>query len=202
MPLPVADTFERSHIDILTTLPTTKEGYTHILLIVDSFSRWSEAFPLKTQEAQEIANILYNEIFTRYGAPTSLVTNRGANFVSKLIQAICELFQVTKQQTSSYPESNSTCERLNSAIAQTLRTYCDKNQLNWAKLLPSIMMAIRMSPNTESTGFSPYHMVFGKEMNIPFDISILPKENMSKSAKEHLQELIDHLKVNKYLDKT
>ena len=72
--------------------------------------------------------------------------------------------------------SNSTCERLNSTIGQTLRTYCDQNQMNWADLLPSVMMAIRMSPNNESTGFSPYHMVFGKEMNVPFDISMLPKE--------------------------
>ncbi|CAC5373752.1 unnamed protein product [Mytilus coruscus] len=67
--------------------------------------------------------------------------------------------------------------------------------MNWADLIPSVMMAIRMSPNTESTGFSPYHMVFGKEMNIPFDISVLPKDNMSKSAKEHLHQLIDHLKI-------
>lgn len=39
MPIPVADTFERWHMDILTSLPMTKEGHKHILLIVDSFSR-------------------------------------------------------------------------------------------------------------------------------------------------------------------
>ncbi|CAC5417671.1 unnamed protein product [Mytilus coruscus] len=86
---------------------------------------------------------------------------------------------------------------MNSTIGQILRTYCDQNQMNWADLIPSVMMAIRMSPNTESTGFSPYHMIFGKEMNIPFDISMLPKDNMSKSAKEHLHQLIDHLKIVK-----
>lgn len=51
MPLPIAETFERWHMDILTGLPKTPEGYQHILLVVDSFSRWSEAFPLRTQEA-------------------------------------------------------------------------------------------------------------------------------------------------------
>ncbi|CAG2200816.1 unnamed protein product [Mytilus edulis] len=198
MPLPVTDTFDRWHMDILTTLPTTKENYKHILLIVDSFSKWSEAFPLKTQEATEIAHILYNQVFTRFGCPASLTSDRGQNFCSKLIQALCELFQVTRHHTSSYhPQSNSTCERMNSTIGQILRTYCDQNQMNWADLIPSVMMAIRMSPNTESTGFSPYHMVFGKEMNIPFDISVLPKDNMSKSAKEHLHQLIDHLKIVK-----
>jgi hypothetical protein len=44
----------------------TKEGYQYILLVTDSFSHWAEAFPLKTQEAQEIADILYSEIFTRF----------------------------------------------------------------------------------------------------------------------------------------
>jgi hypothetical protein len=45
-------------MDILAGLPKTKEGYQYILLVTDSFSHWAEAFPLKTQEAQEIADIL------------------------------------------------------------------------------------------------------------------------------------------------
>jgi hypothetical protein len=49
-------------MDILAGLPKTKEGYQYILLVTDSFSHWAEAFPLKTQEAQEIADILYSEI--------------------------------------------------------------------------------------------------------------------------------------------
>jgi hypothetical protein len=43
-------------MDILAGLPKTKEGYQYILLVTDSFSHWAEAFPLKTQEAQEIAD--------------------------------------------------------------------------------------------------------------------------------------------------
>jgi hypothetical protein len=48
---PLSDT-----MDILAGLPKTKEGYQYILLVTDSFSHWAEAFPLKTQEAQEIAD--------------------------------------------------------------------------------------------------------------------------------------------------
>jgi hypothetical protein len=50
-------------MDILAGLPKTKEGYQYILLVTDSFSHWAEAFPLKTQEAQEIADIFYSEFF-------------------------------------------------------------------------------------------------------------------------------------------
>jgi hypothetical protein len=52
--MPIADSFERWHIDILE-LTQTKEGYRYVLLVVDSFSRWSEAFALKSQDAASIA---------------------------------------------------------------------------------------------------------------------------------------------------
>ena len=65
----VGSRFSRVHIDILCSLPKTKEGYQCILLIVDSFTKWTECFPLETQEATVIADISYNEFITRYGAP-------------------------------------------------------------------------------------------------------------------------------------
>lgn len=48
-PLPVEDTMSRIHIDILGPLPKTKQGHQYVLLIIDSFSKWPEAFPLVTQ---------------------------------------------------------------------------------------------------------------------------------------------------------
>ena len=102
-PLPIGEVFSRLHIDILGPLKTSPAGYKYVLLIVDSFSKWCEAFPLKTQDADEVARILYSEIICRYGAPSSLLSDRGAQFMSKLIQQLCNIFQITKVQTSSYP---------------------------------------------------------------------------------------------------
>lgn len=96
----------------------------------------------------EIANILYNEIFTRYGAPHVLVSDRGQNFMSKLVKALCKLFKVKRVHISSYhPQTNSTCERRNSTIVQTMRSYINKDQTNWPSLLP-IMIAFRAVPCT------------------------------------------------------
>ena len=191
--LPIVDTFARWHMDILSLTPTP-DGYSSVLLVVDSFSRWCESFPLKSQEASEVAKVLYNEIITRYGAPHELVSDRGQNFMSKLISAICEIFQVTRMFTSSYhPQSNSVCERYNSTIAQTLRAYCNESHSNWPDLLPSVMMAFRMSPATQSTGFSPYHMLFAKDMRIPFDTNMLPKVTLPAQTKQYIQELLAKL---------
>ena len=46
-PMPVHDAFHRWHMHILERLPTTKEGYKYILLMVDSLSHWPEAIPIE-----------------------------------------------------------------------------------------------------------------------------------------------------------
>ena len=93
-------------------------------------THWSEALPMKTQGATEVAylHVLYKEIFTRYGAPITLVRDRGQNFISKVVQASCKIYQVTRHVASSYhPHSNVACERMNSTLALSLRAYCQEN---------------------------------------------------------------------------
>ena len=196
-PLPVEETFSRVHIDILCSLPKTKEGFQYILVIVDSFSKWCESFPMQTQEATEVALILYNEIFTRFGAPRCIVSDRGRQFMSKLVKALCEMFRVTRHYTSSYhPQTNATVERVNSTLSQTLRAYVRKDQSNWPSLLPSIMMAFRSTPCTESHQFTPYHLLFGKEMNLPIDTTLIPKPTLGQNAKQYFDQLLEKLKVS------
>ena len=194
---PVQDTFSRLYVDIFGPLPTTKEGYKYILFVIDSFSGWPEAFPMSCTTGTAIAKTLYNEVFARYGAPYSLVSDRGQNFLSKVVTELCEFFQVEKSATSSFhPMSNGTVERRNSTIAQILRAFINKDQTNWAELLPSALMTMRASPSYTSD-FSPHHILFGKEMPLPFDNSLIPKKNINKEASDYIAETMKHLKVVK-----
>lgn len=196
-PLPIAKRFERWHIDILGPLFKTKEGgFEYILLCVDAGTRWVEAFPLKSQTAVETARVLYKEIFTRYGAPKVLFSDRGRNFMSKLVNALCELFDIKQHHTSAYhPNTNGLVERQNSTVASSLRTYCSDAQEKWTEVLPGVLMGHRKSPSSHSTEYSPYYLLFGEEMRMPFDVSIEPKDNLNRDAKDHINELIDQLKV-------
>ena len=122
-PLPVpSQPFSRLHMDILGPLTTSSEKHKYILLVNCAFTGWFECFPLKTQESAVIAQVLYSEIFCRYGSPDVLISDRGKNFMSKLVAALCELFQVTRHHTLSFhPESISVVERTNSTLAQAIR---------------------------------------------------------------------------------
>ena len=194
-PIPPADVLSRVHIDILGPVTKTKEGYRYILLIVDSFTKWCEAFPMKTMEATEVADILYRDFITRFGAPEILVSDQGRNFIGKLIQNLCKIFQITKVQTSSYhPQSNATCERMNKVIAHGIKHHIDETQSNWPMLLPGIMMAYRTTPATESHQYSPYYLLFGRECRMPLDIALMPRTG-NKNVDSYLQEMIENKEV-------
>ena len=197
-PLPVADLFSRWHIDIFSGLPTTKDKYKHILVVVDSYSKWMEAHPLRSQEATEVAAVLYREVITRYGAPRTLISDRGQTFMSKFTAAMCELFQITRHYVSAYhPATNSVVERANSIILQGFRMYCKDQQDDWPEILPSIMMANRMTPCTQASQVSPFFLLFGRDMHIPIDTALLPKDNLSQNHKVHLNNVLKQLETTR-----
>ena len=172
-PMPTEPLFNRWNMDFIGPLGTAQDGSKYILLVVESFSRWCKAFTLISADATTVAKVLYFEIFTRYGAPCSLVSDRGQQFMSKLVDSLCAMFSVKRKRTSSYhPATNATCERMNSFILSSLRTYVRQDQLDWPTLIPGIMMAYRHTPATNSTEFSPFYLLFNQHMKTPLDTEI------------------------------
>lgn len=56
-------------------------------------------------------------------------------------------------------------------------------------------MAYRKSPSMHYTEHSPYHLVFGEEMRLPYDVSLQPKDSLPREAQENIQEVLQQLKV-------
>ena len=65
------------------------------LFITDLFTKWTEAFPLKVTDSETLAKILVNEVICRYGVPSSLHSDQGANLTSKLISSLCDTLGIT-----------------------------------------------------------------------------------------------------------
>ena len=84
---------------------------------------------------------------------------------------------------------------MNSVILQSLRLYCTGQQDDWPELLPSIMMAYRMTPATQSTQHSPFFLLFGREMRLPIDTSLTPKSTLSANFKTHLSNVLQNLEI-------
>ena len=105
---------EQVHIDIMGPLVETQKGNKYILVIVDQFTKWVEAFPLKNKLAETVAGVVVREFVARFGCPLGIHTDQGRNFESELFKEMCEFFEIGKTRTTSYrPSANGQVERYN-----------------------------------------------------------------------------------------
>jgi len=80
VPIPIPSRrFSHIHADLVGPLPVSKEGFTHILTIIDRSTPWLEAVPLQSTMAVSCADAVTAVWVSRFGAPDHLTTNREAN---------------------------------------------------------------------------------------------------------------------------
>ncbi|KAI3352053.1 hypothetical protein L3Q82_020864 [Scortum barcoo] len=70
---------ERVAVDILGPFPATERGNRYILVAMDYFTKWPEAYAVPDQSAATTAEHLVNEMFCRFGVPkkNSIATKGG-----------------------------------------------------------------------------------------------------------------------------
>ena len=72
--------------------------------------------------------------------------------------------------TSPYhPQTDGLVERFNQTLKEMLRKTASEEGKDWDKLLPYVLFAYREVPQ-ESTGFSPFELVYGREVRGPLDV--------------------------------
>ena len=101
VPIPVAGPFDKVGVDVLQ-LPRSYDGNQYAVVFVDNLTKWPEVFPTKDQTALTIARLLVEKIISRLGVLSDLVSDRGANFLSHLLQEVCGLMGIHKMNTTAY----------------------------------------------------------------------------------------------------
>ena len=179
----VGEPFTFWAIDYMGPLPETARGNRHILVMMDHFSKWCEAFPTKDQKASTVANILLHKVFSRFGPPTVLHSDQGANFESNLMHELCDLMGIAKTRTSAYhPQCDGQVERQNRTLQDMLSKFVSNHADDWDQWLDPVVFAYNTSRH-DSTGYSPYEMIFGRTPRMPFELEIgMPLSNPAQNT--------------------
>ena len=104
-------------MDVLGPLPMTARGNQYILVMSDHFTKWVEAVPMPNQRAETVAKAFVDEVVTRHGVPTKLLTDQGRNFEADRMKQVLSLLGVQKLRTSPYlPQTDGQVERMNRTL--------------------------------------------------------------------------------------
>ena len=58
--------------------------YKYLLVMIDTFTGWTEGFPTRTERAEQVVKKLLHEITPRFGLPRSLQSDNRTSFISKV----------------------------------------------------------------------------------------------------------------------
>ena len=122
-PIKMPFNFPRALIAMdIAYLPWTSNGYRYVLIIVDLFSKFMEAIPMKNQESATIAEALQYGWFHRYGYPLALLSDQCPNVDGTVIRELCGKYGIRKLHSSAYhPEGDGEAEMTIQSFKQTMR---------------------------------------------------------------------------------
>jgi transposase InsO family protein len=157
--------------DLLGPLPDNKKRYTMIFVVIDKFTGWAEAVPLKTTTSAVIARTLLDTWISRNGLPNQCHSDRGPQFTSEILRIVFKLLgMIYHSHTCAYtPKSNGGSEAMVKIVKNMLKSFCAEQPETWPQMLQQLMFAYRTS-KSRVTGFSPHFLKTGQLAKQPMDL--------------------------------
>ena len=94
--------WQRVAMDLLDMSITSAKGNRYVLVMVDCFSRWTEACPLSDKTAISVADAFFSNIVCRFSMPSVVHSDQGREFENKVLHELCILGGSHKTKTTPY----------------------------------------------------------------------------------------------------
>ena len=183
-------------IDLLS-IDTKAQTKCKILTCVDEFTKFAFGILVKSENAEHTAEQLYKQVYTKFGIPDVIHSDRGATFLSKVLKELNNLLGIRHTTTTAYrPQSNGSCEILNATLIERIRTLQPREKRRWHLHIDSLVLAYNTTVH-ESIEMSPFFTMYGRRPKIPIDLMVrLPDTQSAKtvSTKKFVEEREKELK--------
>lgn len=194
-PLPVPEgKFHTVGIDFIVELPVC-EGFNCLVVVIDHLTKYVWAYPCTTAlTAAQCADLLYEKLFSIYGLPHTIVSDRDSRFTSSFWEQLMQRLNVKlHRSTAHHPETDGATERANQMIEQLVRCSSAAVGADWVPKLPGILLSLNTNVS-RSTGYSPAQLMFGYQPRNVLDLE-LPTVEQSGTADEVLQKMRSDLEA-------
>lgn len=135
----------------------------YIVLFIDIYSRWSEGFPIRNKKSESVSHLLVKEIFTRFGVPLQLVSDKRPGNINKIMKWNLEELNVHHVNTSFHHPLY-----INQMIPAL--------RFNWC----------------EATKFSSSYLLYGRGVILPLDNILKPHQLYSGDEHDEIAPQDQH----------
>ena len=171
-------------------------GYDSVLDFMCLFSHLVVAEPVDSHlDAVGVCNILIKTIISTYGCPSSLRCDNASIFVSEVTRALYKVFGINVNLSAAYHhQSIGALERFHSVLKKLLAAQRIASGVDeWHVHLPLLVLAYNATVG--STGYSPFHVMFGRQPNLPIDALSGTPRRLPTEMPDYIQKLLEQMGV-------
>ena len=140
-----------------------------VLVMTDYFTRYALVVVMKDQTAKTVAKVFYECFIAVFGVPTKLLSDRGANFTSALVEKLCSAFGIQKCRTTAYhAQCNRQVEHFHQMLFHMIGKLSRDKKAQWEQHLPELLQAYNSTWSTV-TGYLPHYLMFGRRPHLSVD---------------------------------
>ena len=188
--------FQRVAADILGPfVEDQNNACKYIIVFIDFMTKYVILQALPDIKSDTCANVFIEKVLCVHGPVSSLHTDNGSNFISKLFQDMCRVVNVKKTFSSSLnSEGNGLVERQMKPISDFLAKYTNDKHNDWATYVPFAQWVINNSPSIDSNGYvTPYFLLHGRYLLSWLEINIQANEPTYRDGNTFLPQLLNNL---------
>ncbi|MCO5559629.1 hypothetical protein L7F22_013230 [Adiantum nelumboides] len=139
----------------------------YIIVATDYLTKWTEAKATRKNDARTTAAFLYENVFTRYGLPIEIVSDRGTHFLNEVIEYLLSEFMVIHNKSAPYhPQANGQVEHTNKILSSVLTKVVSTGRTDWEMNLHATLWAYRVSFKT-ALNATTFNIVYGLDAILP-----------------------------------
>ena len=185
--------FDHICIDV-KNMPLTRRGNIGYLLVIDVFTKFVFLNAVKEQTAVAVARALL-KIFCTVGFPRILGSDNGTEFVNEIMQEVVRVCKIDHRLISAYHHrANGIAERAIRTTSDAIYKQLEGQVDQWDRYLDSTQLFYNLK-ESETTGSTPYSLVFARKANALEDFSHVEENPLSVAR---LQQRLNYMNALVY----
>jgi len=193
-PMCLGGPWERVAVNITGPHPLSVRGNWFILTVLDYFTKYAFAFPIRSHDAHTVAKYLVEKVFLSHEVPLQLLSDRGIELESSVLNCVCKMLAIDKIRTTSYkPSTNGALDCMHRTLNAMISKVVCENQRDWDAQVAYVMSAtLRTTPrHTVPPVLHPNVLLYGRELTFPHELLYVDVENKDIDYKSYVEFVED-----------